>query len=56
MTMPLYEFFCDKCEKEVSVTMTISERGKGRATCPHCGSHELRPLMGTFFTQTSKKS
>src|SRR2546428_737956 len=45
MTMPLYEFFCDKCQKEVSVTMTISERGKGRATCPHCGSHELRPLM-----------
>jgi putative FmdB family regulatory protein len=54
--MPLYEFYCDKCAKEVSVTMTISEREKGQPTCPHCGGRELRPLMGTFFTQTSKKS
>src|SRR5439155_19935580 len=56
MTMPLYEFYCDKCAKEVSVTMTISERGKGQATCPECGSRELRALLGTYFTQPSKKS
>jgi putative FmdB family regulatory protein len=56
MTMPLYQFYCDKCQKEVSVTMSISERGRAQATCPGCGSRELRPLLGTFFTQTSKKS
>jgi putative FmdB family regulatory protein len=56
MTMPLYQFYCDTCAKEVSVTMSINERGKGQATCPSCGGRELRPLMGTFFTQTSKKS
>ncbi len=56
MTMPLYEFYCDKCQKEVSVTMSISEREKGQAACPRCGSRAMRPLMGTFFTQTSKKS
>ena len=54
--MPLYEFYCGKCQKEVSVTMSISEREKGQAACPKCGSHDLRQLMGTFFTQTSKKS
>ena len=56
MTMPLYEFYCDKCQKEVSVTMSISEREKGQAARPRCGSRAMRPLMGTFFTQTSKKS
>ena len=54
--MPLYEFYCEKCRREVSLTMTISERDKGKAACPKCGSRDLRPLLGTFFTQTSKKS
>ena len=36
--MPLYEFFCDKCQKEVSLTLSISEREKGDAKCPQCGS------------------
>jgi putative FmdB family regulatory protein len=53
--MPLYEFFCDKCQKEVSLTMSISEREKGAAKCPQCGG-DLRPLVGTFFSKTSRKS
>jgi putative FmdB family regulatory protein len=56
MTMPLYEFFCDKCRKEVSMTLSISEREKGDATCPECGGRELHPLVGTFFAKTSRKS
>ena len=54
--MPLYEFYCKKCQREVSLTMTITEHDKGKAACPQCGSRDLRPLLGTFFTQTSKKS
>ena len=54
--MPLYEFYCDKCQREVSLTMTISEHDKGGAVCPECGGKSLRPLVGTFFTQTSRKS
>ncbi|MGH3118992.1 MAG: FmdB family zinc ribbon protein [Gaiellales bacterium] len=53
--MPLYEFFCEKCQQEVSVTQTISEHAKG-AACPRCGSREMRPLVGTFFSKTSRKS
>jgi len=56
MTMPLYEFFCDTCRKEVSLTLSISEREKGDAACPQCGGRELRPLVGTFFAKTSRKS
>jgi len=54
--MPLYEFFCDKCQKEVSLTLSISEREKGNAKCPQCGSRDMRPLVGTFFSKTSRKS
>ena len=54
--MPLYEYHCEKCQREVSVTMTISERDKGIPACPQCGGREMRPLVGTFFAKTSRKS
>jgi putative FmdB family regulatory protein len=53
--MPLYEYFCERCQKEVSVTQSISEHGRG-ATCPRCGARDMRPLVGTFYSKTSKKS
>jgi putative FmdB family regulatory protein len=55
-TMPVYEYFCDKCQREVTVTMAMSEREKGGVACPACGSRELRPLVGSFFSKTSRKS
>jgi putative FmdB family regulatory protein len=54
--MPLYEYFCESCQREVSVTMSISERDRGGAACPQCGGRQLRPLVSTIFTQTSRKS
>ena len=54
--MPSYEFFCTKCSKEVSLPMTISEREPGEYKCPACGAKALQPLMGTFFSKTSRKS
>jgi putative FmdB family regulatory protein len=54
--MPLYEFHCDKCRKEVSLTLSMSEKEKGDVKCPQCGSSELRALVGTFFSKTSRKS
>ncbi|HET7876068.1 MAG TPA: FmdB family zinc ribbon protein [Methylomirabilota bacterium] len=54
--MPLYEFYCEKCKKEVSMTLTIGERERGEYKCPACGGKKLQPLLGTFFTQTSRKS
>ena len=54
--MPSYEFLCGKCRKEVLLTLTIGERERGEYTCPACGGKELQPLMGTFFSKTSRKS
>ncbi|MBI3457344.1 MAG: zinc ribbon domain-containing protein [Candidatus Rokubacteria bacterium] len=53
--MPVYEFFCARCQKEVSLTLTIKERETGSTKCPACGAG-LEPLMATFYSKTSKKS
>jgi putative FmdB family regulatory protein len=54
--MPLYEYWCDGCGREVSVTMSMSEREKGGVVCPQCGGRELKALVGSFFSKTSRKS
>jgi putative FmdB family regulatory protein len=54
--MPNYEFFCEKCQKEISLTLTMGERDRGDYKCPQCGGKTLRPLMGTFFSKTSRKA
>ena len=54
--MPVYEYFCEACNKEVSLTMSISEHDRAQASCPECGRRELRPLVGSFFSKTSRKS
>jgi putative FmdB family regulatory protein len=54
--MPNYEFYCEKCRKEVTMTLTIGERERGQYQCPGCGRKELQPLMGTFFSKTSRKA
>ena len=53
--MPLYEFYCDRCQKEVAITQSMSEHARG-AACPKCGNRDMRPLVGTFFSKTSRKS
>ena len=54
--MPTYEYHCDKCDREVTLTLTISEHEKGQIKCPKCGAKALRPLLSAFMSQTSKKS
>lgn len=54
--MPQYEYFCDTCKKEVTLSMSMSAHDKGGVACPDCGGRALRPLVGTFFSKTSRKS
>jgi putative FmdB family regulatory protein len=54
--MPTYEYFCATCNGEVTVHMPMSQHERGEAACPKCGNRELRPLVGTFFAKTSRKS
>src|SRR5215831_5958235 len=50
--MPVYEYHCDKCQRAVTLALSIREHEKGKFTCPTCGSKALRPLVSTFFSQT----
>jgi hypothetical protein len=34
----------------------MGERERGDFRCPDCGGKKLEPLMGTFFSQTSRKA
>jgi putative FmdB family regulatory protein len=54
--MPVYEYHCDKCQRAVTLALSIREHEKGKFRCPRCGSKALRPLVSTFFSQTSRKS
>jgi putative FmdB family regulatory protein len=54
--MPVYEYRCDQCDREVTLTLSIREHEKGEVKCPRCGGESLRPLLSAFMSQTSKKS
>jgi putative FmdB family regulatory protein len=54
--MPMYEYYCDNCRRDVSVTLSISEHEKATAACLQCGNTALRPLVSAFLSQTSRKS
>jgi putative FmdB family regulatory protein len=54
--MPVYEYYCDNCRRAITVTLTIGEHDKSTVSCPQCSAKDLRPLVSTFFSQTSRKS
>ncbi len=54
--MPIYEYRCDSCAKNFSVTMTIAERDKGGVMCPECKATSVVQQYTAFFAKTSKKS
>jgi putative FmdB family regulatory protein len=44
--MPIYEFHCDRCEKDSEILVRSRER-KG-TKCPHCGSTKLVKKFSVF--------
>lgn len=56
VSMPLYEFFCEKCDKTFTKVLTLAEYDEGKVTCPKCGSSKVVQEPSTFFAVTSRKS
>jgi putative FmdB family regulatory protein len=54
--MPTYEYRCEKCAKNFSVTMHIEDHDKGGITCPECKGTSVVQLYTDFYAKTSKKS
>lgn len=36
--MPIYEYHCEKCDREVTLTLTISQHEKGKIECPNAAA------------------
>jgi putative FmdB family regulatory protein len=49
--MPIYEFYCEKCEKESEI-LVRSSKWRG-ARCPHCGSAKLSKKLSVFASASA---
>lgn len=54
--MPIYEYRCLDCRKRLSLYQAYSEYGKARVTCPHCGSANVKRLIGRVRVMRSEDS
>jgi len=39
-SMPHYDFHCERCKKDVTLTLSIGERERADYKCPGCGGKE----------------
>ena len=51
--MPLYEYFCEDCQKELTLLQSASVN-KDETTCSECGSSEVNYKFSTFASKTQK--
>lgn len=54
--MPTYEFYCEECKSNFTLTISISDHEKKNFTCPGCKGKKLKQQISSFQTVTSKKS
>ena len=48
--MPIYEFHCEKCDKDSEILIRSGE-WKG-TRCPHCGSAKLAKKLSVFASSS----
>jgi putative FmdB family regulatory protein len=53
--MPTYEYRCEKCANQFSVSMRIAEHDTETVACPSCKGPVMQQFSG-FYAKTSKKS
>jgi putative FmdB family regulatory protein len=56
LTMPTYDFKCEKCKKKFSLSIPISEYEKTKFRCPKCKSTRVKQQITSFQINTSRKS
>ncbi|MBK8480757.1 MAG: zinc ribbon domain-containing protein [Proteobacteria bacterium] len=42
--MPIYEYKCERCERQFEVLLKTTEKAK----CPHCGGAKLKQQLSVF--------
>jgi putative FmdB family regulatory protein len=51
--MPLYEYFCEDCQKEFTLLQSASVN-KEETTCSECGSSKVNHKFSTFASKIQK--
>jgi putative FmdB family regulatory protein len=54
--VPVYEFYCAKCDKEFEVIRSVREYDPAKVRCPECRSRRVERRWSRVFAVTSKKS
>ena len=54
--MPMYEYECQKCRHDFTLTMSIQEQDKAKIQCPKCDSQDLTQVIEPVFVRTGRKS
>lgn len=54
--MPVYDFLCNACGKEFTLTLHLAEYEKHGFTCPHCQSTAVERAVSSCEVVTSRKS
>ena len=54
--MPIYEYLCNDCEKEVSIFfLSFADARSEEALCPECGSKKLERIVSGVSVLKEKK-
>lgn len=55
--MPVYEFYCRRCEKGFAAVMHVAEHEREVAECPECHqTDQVEKRLSAFAPVTSHKS
>lgn len=54
--MPVYEYFCETCQKQFEAVLSIREHEEQKIICPKCGGDKVHQMAAAFTAVTSKKS
>ncbi len=55
--MPVYEYFCTRCEEPFTAVMHVAEHEHELAECPKCKRKDsVQKRMSSFTAVTSRKS
>ncbi|HEV8325993.1 MAG TPA: zinc ribbon domain-containing protein [Nitrospiraceae bacterium] len=54
--MPMYEYKCLDCGKEVELSLRLKDHESGSVACPSCKSKRMEQLISSVMAKTSRKS
>lgn len=54
--MPVYKYFCESCQREFELALTLHEHDESEVKCPKCGSANVHQMAAAFTAVTSRKS